>query len=55
MSELPLQLQVELRDAMERIIERGEPGRDFDEAITEGDRLAEEMLSIPSRNPRPIE
>ena len=38
MSELPLQLQVELRDPMERI-ERDEPGRDVDEAIAGDEAL----------------
>lgn len=51
MSDLPLHLQVELRDAIEQA-KRGEGLQDFDDAIAEGDRLSDEMLSILSRDPR---
>jgi hypothetical protein len=50
MSDLPLHLQVELRDAIEQA-KRGEGLQDFDEAIAEGDRLSDEMLSILARDP----
>ena len=55
MSDLPLHLQVELRDAVEQA-KRGEGLEDFDQAIDEGDRLSDEMLSLLSRDPRrPVE
>lgn len=51
MSDLPLHLQVELRDRIEQA-KRGEGLQDFDEAITDADRMSDEMLSILSRDPR---
>jgi hypothetical protein len=52
MSDLPLHLQLELRDALEQA--KGRKGlQGFDEALADGDRLSEEMLSLLSRDRRP--
>ena len=55
MSDLPLHLQVELRDRIEQA-KRSEGLHDFDEAIADADRMSDEMLSIVASNPhRPAE
>jgi hypothetical protein len=51
MSELPLQLQVELRDAVEHV-KAGEPLLEMNEALDKGDKLADEILAFASREPR---
>lgn len=51
MSDLPLDLQVELRDRIEQA-DRGEDLQDFDEAIADGERMSDEMLAVLSRDPR---
>jgi hypothetical protein len=51
MSDLALDLQVELRDRIEQA-ERGEDLQDFDEAIADAERMSDEMLAILSRDPR---
>lgn len=54
MSELPLDLQIELRDGIEQA-ERGEGLMDFDDAMAEAERLSDEMLAVLDRDTRPAE
>ena len=51
MSDLPLDLQVELRDRIAQA-ERGEDLHDFDEAMAEAERISDEMLAVLNRDPR---
>ena len=53
--DLPVQLQVELRDRVEQA-KRGEGLEDFDEALADAERMTEEMLAVTTRHPpRPAE
>jgi hypothetical protein len=54
MSDLPLDLQVALRDAIEQA-ERGEDLQDFDEAMADAERMSDEMLTVLARDSRPVE
>ncbi len=54
MSELPLDLQIELLDAIEQA-DRGEDLMDFDEALADAERLSDEMLAVLERDSRPAE
>jgi hypothetical protein len=54
-SDLPLDLQVELRDAIDQA-DRGEDLQDFDKAMDDAERISDEMLAVLARdNRRPIE
>ena len=50
LSELPVHLQVELRDRVEQA-KSGQGAHDFDEALADAERISDEMLSILSRRP----
>lgn len=54
LDELPVHLQVELRDRSEQA-ERGEDLEDFDEAMADADRMTEEMLAIVREPRRPAQ
>lgn len=54
MSELPLDLQIELREGLGEA-KRGEGLMDFDEAMAEAERLSDEMLAVLDRDSRPAE
>ena len=48
-SDLPLDLQIELRDAIEQA-DRGEDLHDFDDAMKDAERMSDEMLAVLSRD-----